>query len=131
MPVMMADDGKDAPKGFGSNAMAEERGRKALEALREASGEKGYDSSLQGLQRPDEEPPVEVPQEFKSTVTLGFAGFLILVGFISLILGGSLWEPKGFEEDGTPPVDNTPAFGFVPTAREREQVQEALGAVDQ
>ena len=97
-----------------------------MEALREATGEKGYDDSLQGLKSPEEEVPVEVPQEFKSTVTLGFAGFLIVGGIISLIVGGSLWEPKGFNEDGTPPPESTPAFGFVPTARERAQVQEAL-----
>ena len=122
----MADE--NAPKGFGSNAGAEERGRKALAALREASGEKGYDDTLQGLKSSGEEPPAEVPQEFKSTVTLGFAGFLITGGILSLILGGSLWEPKGFEEDGSPPTESVPAFGFVPTALEREQVQEALSA---
>lgn len=124
--IIMSSEDSTTGKGFG-DAAAEERGRKALEALREASGEKGYDNSLQGLRSPEEEPPVEVPQEFKSTVTLGFAGFLIVFGVISLILGGSLWEPKDFNEDGTPPADNTPAFGFVPTARERAQVQEALG----
>ena len=125
--------------GFGQqNQMAEERGRKALEALRAAQGEKGYDDSLQGLKpRPGDE-PVEVPQEFKSTVTLGFAGFLIIGGIVSLFVGGSLWEPKGFDESGAPPPDEVasstqqqPAFGFVPTAREREQVAEAAAQVSE
>ena len=95
---------------------AEERGRAALEAMRAASADKGYDSSLQGLQdRPAEEPidPKEFA-EFKSKLTLGFAGFLIVGGILSLFVGGSLWEPKGFQDDGTPPPEDVPAFGFVP-----------------
>ena len=101
--------------------------------MRTASAEKGYDSSLQGLQGADPEEPVEVPQEFKDTVVYGFAGFLILGGFISLFVGGSLWEPKGFENDGSAPMEQvasaqqaSPAFGFVPTQREREQANQAL-----
>jgi hypothetical protein len=137
--LMAADDDYTAGQGFGkssanSNAAAEERGRKALEALKASAGSaKGYDSSLQGLRGSEPEEPVEVPQEFKDTVVYGFAGFLILGGFISLFVGGSLWEPKGFNEDGTPPSEqvasstqSAPAFGFVPTAREREQVNEAI-----
>ena len=124
----------EAGKGFGtagtSNADAEARGRAELERMRASAGSaKGYDSSLQGLQGGDPEEPVEVPQEFKDTVIYGFAGFLILGGFISLFAGGSLWEPKGFQEDGSAPMEqvassqqSSPAFGFAPTAREREQV---------
>ena len=68
---MMADGEDSAGVGFGSssNEQAEERGRKALDAMRAASSDgKGYDSSLQGLQARPEDEPVEVPQEFKSTV---------------------------------------------------------------
>ena len=60
------------------------------------------------------EPTPEELSEFKSSLTLGFAGFLIVAGIVSLVLGGSLWEPKGFNEDGSPPNDATPAFGFTP-----------------
>ena len=126
----------EAGKGFGagtSNADAEARGRAELERMRASAGSaKGYDSSLQGLQGGDPEEPVEVPQEFKDTVVYGFAGFLILGGFISLFAGGSLWEPKGFEEDGSAPMEQvvgspqSPAFGFAPTAREREQANQVV-----
>ena len=94
----------------------EARGRAALEKLRDASAERGYDSTLQGLSdRPSApEPTPEELSEFKSSLTLGFAGFLIVAGIVSLVLGGSLWEPKGFNEDGSPPNDATPAFGFTP-----------------
>ena len=127
MMSMANGDETTSGVGFGAKSSyddAEERGRKALEALKAASADKGYDSSLQGLQG-SEETEVEVPQEFKSTVTLGLAGFLIVAGGISLIVGGNLWEPKGFNEDGAPPPESAPAFGFVPTAREKAQVNEA------
>ena len=126
--ILMAADEDTSGMGFGnSNAEAEERGRKALEALRAASNEKGYDDTLQGLSAQPEEELVEVPQEFKSQVTLGFAGFLIVGGILSFVVGGSIWEPKGFNEDGSPPAESTPAFGFVPsiTPREMEQLEQA------
>eukprot|EP00316_Scyphosphaera_apsteinii_P022731 CAMPEP_0119331146 /NCGR_PEP_ID=MMETSP1333-20130426/79915_1 /TAXON_ID=418940 /ORGANISM="Scyphosphaera apsteinii, Strain RCC1455" /LENGTH=167 /DNA_ID=CAMNT_0007340673 /DNA_START=74 /DNA_END=577 /DNA_ORIENTATION=- len=85
-----------------------ERGRKTLDALRQASEQGSM------LQTPAKDEPVEVPQEFKSKLILGFAGFLITTGIAFLIIGGSISEPKGFNEEGTPPVDATPAFGFVP-----------------
>mmetsp|Transcript_15082 Transcript_15082/g.31734 ORF Transcript_15082/g.31734 Transcript_15082/m.31734 type:complete len:168 (+) Transcript_15082:6-509(+) len=111
-PVLKAED-DGVGVGFGTSRKyteEEERGRKALEKLRDASTEKGYDSSLQGLKSEDED-PVEVPEEFKSQVILGFAGFLIVGGVISLLIGGSLWEPSD-----SAPVEDTPAFGFVPKA---------------
>ena len=117
--VSLSGDKDTAGTGFGSPRKyveEEERGRKALEALRAASAEQGYDSSLQGLQSKDGDEPIEVPEEFKSKVILGFAGFLIAGGVAALFAGGSLWEPKGFNEDGTPPPEETPAFGFVPSA---------------
>ena len=132
-PLVLAQEGDF--KGFDrqANAEAEERGRKALEALQASVAEKGYDDSLQGLRSAPAEEPVEVPQEFKDKVVYGFAGFVILGGFISLFLGGSLWEPKGFNEDGSTPSEQvasstqaTPAFGFVPTPRERAQANEAV-----
>ena len=52
-------------------------------------------------------------EQFKSQLTLGFAGFLILGGVVSLLVGGSLWEAKDVNADGTPP-ESDPAFGFVP-----------------
>lgn len=124
MPRLASDPDGGQPKtstagvGFGSRRYeAEEaRGRAALEKLRDASAERGYDSTLQGLSdRPSApEPTPEELSEFKSSLTLGFAGFLIVAGIVSLVLGGSLWEPKGFNEDGSPPNDATPAFGFTP-----------------
>ncbi|KAL3915346.1 MAG: hypothetical protein SGPRY_007261 [Prymnesium sp.] len=103
--------------GFGKPKYDEEvaRGKEALEKLRLASKEAGYDSSLQGLQS-DEEAPVEVPQEFKSQITLGFAGFLIVGGVVSLLVGGSIWEAKESK-----PIEDGPAFGFVPQATSRPE----------
>ena len=53
--------------------------------------------------------------------------------FLALFVGGPLWEPKGFNEDGSPPAEqvasstqSTPAFGFVPTPTERAQANGAL-----
>ena len=46
---------------------------------------------------PSSEPPV----------LLGLAGFLILVGVASFILGGPLWEGKGFNDDGSQPEGTT------------------------
>lgn len=114
-PHMAASDEDRAGVGFGRRNYDEEeaRGREALEKLRTASKEKGYDSSLQGLQSTQEE-PVEVPKEFKSQVILGLAGFLITGGVISLIVGGSIWEPTD-----KAPAEDTPAFGFVPKAASR------------
>ena len=112
-------DEDTAGKGFGAPPRydAEEaRGREALEKLRAATGERGYDSTLQGLQdKPTApEPTAEELEQFKSQITLGLAGFLILGGVISLLIGGSLWEPKGANPDGSPPAADEPAFGFVP-----------------
>ena len=75
-------DEPEPPRGFGAqreeDVAAAARGREALDQLRAASSERGYDPTLQGLRDSDmmqeELPPAEVPQEFKSTVTLGFAG---------------------------------------------------------
>ena len=91
--------------------------RQALEKLRQASADRGYDTSLQGLQDGPEtpEPTPEELEKFKGQLTLGLAGFLILGGVVSLFVGGSLWEPKGFNEDGSPPEETSPAFGFVPS----------------
>ena len=61
--VLMGDDTSGTSgRGFGAppeNALAEERGRKALEALKAATADQGHDSTLQGLQGGNE-PPVEV-----------------------------------------------------------------------
>lgn len=114
--VAQADDEPSDTAGVGfGDAGAEERGRRELERMRAASGERGYDYTLQGLQDPnDEQPPAEVPQEFKSTVTLGLAGFLILGGIVSIVVGGALWSDSN--EGAPPPAEDTPAFGFVPSA---------------
>lgn len=118
--LAMAED-DTAGRGFGTpNYEAEEaRGRDALEAMRAAQADRGYDSSLQGLRdKPMEaEPTPEELNEFKSQITLGLAGFLIVGGVLSLFVGGSLWEPKGANEDGTPPAQSEPAFGFVPQSK--------------
>ena len=125
-----ADEGGDSNQGgigFGtprSYEAEEERGRKALEALRAASAETGYDTSLQGLQTTDDGEEVEVPQEFKSTVTLGFAGFLILVGVVSLVFGGPVWESNtdsSTAKDAAVEQQST-AFGFVPRQLEPEKL---------
>lgn len=115
--VAQEDDG--ASRGFGRSdeagrkAALEERGRQALESMRAASSDRGYDPTLQGLQdSAGEEMPAEVPAEFKSTVTLGAAGFLIAVGIISLVFGGSPFSTE--PDEVAPPADATPAFGFVP-----------------
>ena len=65
--VSRAEDEDTAGVGFGTstNADVEARGRKALEKLRAASSDRGYDSSLQGLQTPESDIPVEVPQEVR------------------------------------------------------------------
>jgi hypothetical protein len=102
--------------GFGENAAAEARGREALEKLRQGSSERGYDPTLQGLQDRPEDVPVEVPQEFKSTVTLGLAGLLIAGGVVSILAGGSLWEDAPAPTSDAPPGEVAPAFGFVPSA---------------
>ena len=75
---------------------------------------------MQGLQDSElpEQPPAEVPQEFKSTVTLGFAGFLIVAGIASLAFGGSLWS----DGDAAPPASDAMVAGvsdgFVPSGGE-------------
>ena len=123
--VAQADDDEDSvgfqPQPGGtkppSYAAEEERGRAYLQQLKEASAERGYDYTLQGLQdRPEDkstvpEPTAEEMEKFKSTVTLGLAGFLIVGGVLSLVVGGSLWEPS---EDSTSAADESPAFGFAP-----------------
>lgn len=109
-PLLCAEDDSTAGRGFSVNAAAEERGRAALEKLRaEAEGSsmpKGFAA---------ESPPAAIdPQEFeqfKSNITLGLAGFLIVAGVISLIVGGSIWEPS---DEGAPAAESEPAFGFVP-----------------
>ena len=127
--VVLEEQGKTSGQGFGTPRYAaeEERGRAALEALREASAERGYDTSLQGLQDKETppEPTAEELNKFKSDLTLGFAGFLIIGGVAALFLGGSLWEPKGFNEDGTPPAESMPAFGFAPKETTLEAPQNA------
>lgn len=123
--VAMADDDKDSagvgfqPQAGGtkppSYAAEEARGREYLRQIQEASAERGYDYTLPGLQdRPQDdvpEPTAEEMEKFKSTVTLGLAGFLILGGVLSFFVGGSLWEPSG---DSTTAADESPAFGFAP-----------------
>ena len=98
--------------GFGGDAGAEERGRRRLEELRRRSEAQGFDTTLQGLEQEDEM-PVEVPQEFKSKLTLGFAGFLIVGGLVSLLVGGSFYD----DSNGNAPTEvaaDEPAFGFAP-----------------
>jgi len=115
-PLLAQEGGDDrAGVGFGKYEAEEARGREALEKMRAAQADRGYDNSLQGLRDRAEEPE-PTPQElekFKSNLTLGFAGFLIVGGIISLFVGGSLWEPK--EGASAPAEDSSPAFGFVPT----------------
>ena len=131
MPRIRMDAGKGFDKGV--NAAAEERGRIALEAIRNAAAQEGVDTSLQTRSGSNDNETVEVPQEFKDKLVYGFAGFLIFGGVISLVAGGSFWEPKGFNEDGSAPSEQVasasqsqPAFGFDPTAREREQADEVI-----
>ena len=115
------DSGKGfAPQVARENADAEARGRKALEKLR-------AEAAAANAPPPAEVPPeeVEVPEEFKSDLTLGLAGFLILVGVVSLVVGGPLWESKQFDQDSAP-AEAGPAFGFVPTPLEKQQANEAI-----
>ena len=57
-----------------------------MEELKASSGAKGYDDTLQGLKSvtvTTEQPPEVDPKElaeFKSSLTLGVAGFLIVGG---------------------------------------------------
>jgi len=136
-PIAQADEPTEtAGKGFGSTSSryeAEEaRGREALEKLRAASAAKGYDATLQGLQEvaAEEEaaPTPEQLEEFKSNLTLGFAGFLFLGGFVSLFLGGSLWEPSPADSE-TSPTEASSAFGFVPKTATRAEPAEAAPPV--
>ena len=46
----------------------------------------------------------QVPRGFSNQV-------LIVAGVISLIVGGSIWEPS---DEGAPAAESEPAFGFVP-----------------
>ena len=128
-PLRMSEEDTSG-KGFGAPdyAAVEARGRAELERLKAASAERGYDNTLQGLQDPSQpgtpQPTPKELAEFQSQLTLGLAGFLIVGGVISLFIGGSLWEPKGFNEDGTPPADETPAFGFVPKPMKQKPAPE-------
>lgn len=61
---------------------------------------------------------MEVPQEFKSKITLGFAGFLIAGGVLSLFVGGSIWEPKEGAQPSVEQQQDVPAFGFVPKPKD-------------
>ena len=88
-PLIMKE-GNSAGKGFGKLSVEEEaaaRGREQLEALRAATSDRGYDSTLQGLQDKLKEPEAtaEELEQFKSQITLGLAGFLILGGVLSLV----------------------------------------------
>ena len=119
--LMMADDDTSG-KGFGTSdryAAEEARGRAALEKMRADQAERGYDSTLQGLQDRVEEPQptAEELNEFKSQLTLGFAGFLILGGIFSLFVGGSIWEQNENAPMSGP--EEAPAFGFKPSSTER------------
>jgi hypothetical protein len=56
---LMAEDKSSAGKGFGASsryAAEEARGREALEKMKAASADRGYDSTLQGLQDAVAEP---------------------------------------------------------------------------
>eukprot|EP00325_Prymnesiales_sp_UTEX-LB-985_P035082 CAMPEP_0174716500 /NCGR_PEP_ID=MMETSP1094-20130205/24289_1 /TAXON_ID=156173 /ORGANISM="Chrysochromulina brevifilum, Strain UTEX LB 985" /LENGTH=176 /DNA_ID=CAMNT_0015916269 /DNA_START=79 /DNA_END=609 /DNA_ORIENTATION=- len=127
---MATTDGKEKSGGGGfgdvrtnQQVATEERGRKALEELRAATMERGYDSSLQGLKDRAEDEEIEVPQEFKSTVTLGLAGFLILGGVVALLVGGPLWEAKsGVSEISQGEAGS--AFGFVPNPPEHSPAEQ-------
>ena len=53
--------------------------------------------SRNGFADPNPNPnpdPNPNPNPNQDTLAYGFAGFLILAGFLSLIFGGSLWEAK-------------------------------------
>ena len=109
------DTTSTAGRGFGdasSRYAAEEaRGMAALEKMAADVGERGYDASLQGLQDrdTDPEPTPEELEKFKSQLTLGLAGFLILGGVLSLLFGGAIWD------DSAKDAPDNAAFGFAPT----------------
>lgn len=122
--VVAQADGDSAGKGFGTSTTnkyaetttAEERGAAALAEMRKQAAEGGPP------QVPRAEPEQYIPtQKEKDTVVYGLAGFLILGGIISLLVGGSLWEAT----EPAPPSESAGLFGFSPTASEIRQVQEA------
>ena len=116
LPVVMEDT---SGKGFGkpsANAEAEARGRKMLEEMRASSSiSDELDSAFDNAAEENIVPPLA--EEGSSPPTLGVAGFLLIAGALSLVVGGPLWEDKGSNDDGSQP--DTPAFGFAPTAMEK------------
>jgi len=120
--MSMAEKDETSGMGFGSSsspyAAEEARGREALEKLKKASAARGYDPSLQGLKDKvaQPEPTTEELQEFKSELTLGLAGFLILGGVVSLLVGGAIWDDTPRDNAA---VEGGPAFGFMPQPMEQ------------
>ena len=107
----------NAGKGFGApprqmtdeeNTAMVSRGQKALEEMRAQQGEESWRKK---------EPEMYIPtKEEKDTLAYGFAGFLILAGFLSLIFGGSLWEAK----EAAPTTESANLFGYAPTRPEAD-----------
>ena len=114
---MMNDD--TVGKGFGQSSTdkeAEDRGRALLDAMRQSNGATPATPAQKSIEVPEQSADATAESPI-----LGVAGFLIFVGILSLFVGGPLWQPKGFDADGSQPAD-TPSgtapveapFGFAP-----------------
>lgn len=109
-PVMDETAGRGFANQEMSKAQAEERGRVALEAMRQANAPAPPPTPVEDTGAP-------VAAEGDPSPVLGLAGFFIVVGVTALFVGGPLWESTGMSpEDSMVQADSTPAFGFVPKA---------------
>ena len=117
-PSPIAQDEDTAGKGFGAvkqdnsdaTLLRQERGKKALEAMRLEAG-------APPRKAPSSEPEPYIPtDQEKNTVAYGLAGFFILSGVVLLFIGGPVWESKGANEDGSAPVESAGLFGFAPAS---------------